>query len=92
MVNCLFSPVSAEITNRASGWPSPGESVTTRQSLSGHQVRYGGVTKVPARMWISASLRSGPPSGGITRNSVVPASDRPRRKATQRPSGDQAGL
>ncbi len=29
----------------------------------------------PSRTRISASLRSGPPSGGISRNSLLPASD-----------------
>src|SRR4051794_41787622 len=41
-VNGLFSPVSSETTNKAAGWPSPGESVTTKQLLSGHQAWYGG--------------------------------------------------
>ena len=39
LVSCLFSPVSSETTNKASGFPSPRESVTTTQSLPGHQAR-----------------------------------------------------
>src|SRR5215813_4491179 len=41
-VNRLFSPVSSETTNKASGCPSPGESVTSNESLSGPQARYAG--------------------------------------------------
>ena len=38
-VNCRFSPVSSEITNNASGFPWPGESVTSTQSSPGHHAR-----------------------------------------------------
>ena len=48
LVNCLFSPVSSETTNNASGFPSPGESVTTRQLLSGHQARIRRIAKACA--------------------------------------------
>src|SRR5687767_4529039 len=75
LVKGFFSPVSREITNKASGLPSPGESVTTRHLLSGHHARYVGVTQIPPPTRISASLRSVPPNGGISRNSLLPASD-----------------
>src|SRR5262249_50867218 len=45
-VNCRFSPVSSEITNKESALPSPGESVTTRQELSGHQPRNPGLLTI----------------------------------------------
>ena len=39
LVNCFFSPVSSETTNKASDFLWPNESVTTKQSLAGHQAR-----------------------------------------------------
>src|SRR4030095_636411 len=72
-VNCLFSPDSSETTNKASGLPSPAESVTTTQLESGHQARDTGRFHSPCGR-ISPSLLSVPPSGGISRNSFLPAS------------------
>src|SRR5262245_41220932 len=97
-VSCFFSPVSNEIENSADGFPSPCESVTIRQSLRGHQPRNAGDTGVTHRTWTSATLRCGPPSGGINRTSACPAAktrlcdDCPWRKAIQRPSGDHTGF
>jgi hypothetical protein len=51
-----------------------------------------GVQQSPATDAASISVRSGPPSGGISRIATVPRSCCSRVKAIQRSFGDQAGL
>src|SRR5207302_6801182 len=87
-----FSPVSTESKNRPTGSPGDDLSRTARYLASGDQDRelelshMAGVTSP-----VSASNRSGPPSGEISMMAALPSGSR-RRKAMERPSGDHAGL
>ena len=90
-VSCRLSPVSRAIRNSASGLSAPSVSVTSRHVESGHHASEAG-RKEGRRGWISATLRSGPPSGAIRHTSLLPPAGPRRRNAIVRPSGDQLGL
>src|SRR5688500_1090113 len=66
-----------------------------RQLLSGHQAMYAGGTSDGLCTFTSVTFRSGPPRGATSRSSYwfwATMFGTPRKKAIQRPSGDQDGL
>src|SRR5262249_45234444 len=82
-VSFRLSPLSRESKNKLAGLLEGALSVITRELPSGDQA-----SEPPS---ISASFRSRPPRAGTSSTAAFP-SDSPRRKAMERPSGDQAGL
>src|SRR6266498_3590846 len=84
LVSLFFSPLSIDKRKRASGSAAESLSTMTSHLPSGDQA---GAQDALA---VSASLRSGPPSAGIS-TTAARLSLSWRRNAMERPSGDQAG-